>query len=431
MTIASELTLQRLAAVQGHTVRTLMTSQVLGGIGVASGIAVASLVAADVSGRDDLSGLASTTQVLGGALLTVPVAALMGSRGRRVGLVTAYTIGALGAAVTIGAAVIGSFWLLLVGTFLFGASTTANSQSRYAAVDLAVPAHRGRQLSLVVWATTVGSVLGPNMVGPAEAVSRWTGLPPLTGAWLFSAVGFLLAALVLAVRLRPDPLLTAREAAAAVEDGPPRPVSPRRGSVLHGLRLIAATPVALLGTLAITVGHVVMVSVMVMTPLHMHHGDAAVPAIGLVISVHILGMYGLSPVVGQLTDRLGPPAVILLGTAVLALAGGLAAFSPAGWSWLLLVALFLLGLGWSCTMVAGSDLVAGSVPVDQRPAVQGASDLTMGLSAAAAGALAGVVVAQAGYHWLGIAGVLLAAGLAAYTLGIGRGVHARALTSTG
>lgn len=82
-------------------------------------------------------------------------------------------------------------------------------------------------------------------------------------------------------------------------------------------------------------------------------------------------------------------------------------------------------------MVAGSDLVAGSVPVDQRPAVQGASDLTMGLSAAAAGALAGVVVAQAGYHWLGIAGVLLAAGLAAYTLGIGRGVHARALTSTG
>lgn len=416
MTIASELTLQRLAAVQGHTVRTLMTSQVLGGIGVASGIAVASLVAADVSGRDDLSGLASTTQVLGGALLTVPVAALMGSRGRRVGLVTAYTIGALGAAVTIGAAVIGSFWLLLVGTFLFGASTTANSQSRYAAVDLAVPAHRGRQLSLVVWATTVGSVLGPNMVGPAEAVSRWTGLPPLTGAWLFSAVGFLLAALVLAVRLRPDPLLTAREAAAAVEDGPPRPVSPRRGSVLHGLRLIAATPVALLGTLAITVGHVVMVSVMVMTPLHMHHGDAAVPAIGLVISVHILGMYGLSPVAGQLTDRLGAPTVVLIGVGILTAASVLAGISDDGHSITLTIGLVALGLGWSCTMVAGSQTIAGSVPVAERAAVQGAADLVMGLSAAAGGALAGVVMEFLGYDVLCLLAGLAALGLGAFTV---------------
>ncbi|NLG20814.1 MAG: MFS transporter, partial [Actinomycetales bacterium] len=155
-----------------------MSSQVMGGIGVASGIAVAALMAAEISGRDDLSGLANTTQVLGGALMTIPVAALMAAHGRRVGLVTAYLVGTVGAVLAITAAVIGNFWLLLLGTALFGASSTANSQARYAAVDLAPPTRRGRHLSLVVWATTIGSVLGPNILGPGKALAGVLGLPP-------------------------------------------------------------------------------------------------------------------------------------------------------------------------------------------------------------------------------------------------------------
>ncbi|WP_237767379.1 MFS transporter [Serinicoccus sp. CUA-874] len=170
------------AQLQSRTVLTLMGSQTLGGIGVASGIAVGAIVAADVSGRDALSGLATTTQVLGGALFTIPVAALMGRHGRRAGLSAAYVIGALGAALAITATATGTFWLLLVGTTLFGASTTAGSQARYAATDLAVHERRGRQLSWVVWATTIGSVLGPNMVGPGKAVAGVLGLPPLAGA---------------------------------------------------------------------------------------------------------------------------------------------------------------------------------------------------------------------------------------------------------
>lgn len=411
------------SAVQSRTVLTLMGSQTLGGVGVASGIAVGAIVAADVSGSDALSGLATTTQVLGGALFTIPVTALMGRFGRRVGLATAYLIGAVGAGLAIAATALGVFWMLLLGTTLFGASTTAGSQTRYAATDLAVPERRGRQLSWVVWATTIGSVLGPNMVGPGKTLALSMGLPPLAGAWVFSTAGFMLAAAVLLVALRPDPLLLARELAGIDTDTDTDAPVGRRGSVGSGLRIIRGTPAALWGTAALTVGHVVMVSVMVMTPLHMRHGEAQIELIGLVISLHILGMYGLSPLSGQLTDRWGARPVVLLGTVLLVLACLLSALSHAGFSVGLTAGLVLLGLGWSCTMVAGSGTVAGAVPVGQRASVQGAADLVMGLSAAAGGALAGVVMDLAGYAVLCAVAALGAVALAVYTLL--RGHHRR------
>ncbi|TQM95648.1 putative MFS family arabinose efflux permease [Ornithinimicrobium humiphilum] len=395
-----------------------MGSQTLGGVGVASGIAVAAIVAADVSGRDALSGLANTTQVLGGALFTVPVAAIMATRGRRPGLVTAYLIGALGALLAVTAATIGSFWLLLLGTTLFGASSTANSQARYAATDLAPPERRGRQLSWVVWATTVGSVLGPNLIGPGKWVAERIGVAPLAGAWVLSLAGFLIAAVLLQLLLRPDPLQLSRELAhrALPAEEQALPVAARRGSVAEGLRVIAHNPAALWGTLAVTTGHVVMVAVMVMTPLHMRHGGAVVEIIGLVISLHILGMYGLSPVAGQLTDRLGSPAVVLAGVVLLLLACLLAGLSTDGFSGGLTAGMILLGLGWSCTMVAGSGTVAGSVPVAERAAVQGAADLVMGLSAAAGGALAGVVMDLWSYSTLCALAAVAALALGAFTV---------------
>lgn len=411
MVTLTNATTQDVQRVHGRTVLTLMGSQTLGGIGVASGLAVGAIVAADVSGRDALSGLATTTQVLGGALFTVPVAALMAARGRRVGLGTAYLIGTVGALLAITATAMGSFVLLLVGTTLFGAATTASNQSRFAATDLAVPERRGRALSWVVWATTIGSVLGPNLVGPGQQLALALGLPALSGAWAFSMGGFLLAALLLQVLLRPDPLLLARRLTSTTDT----PVA-ARGSVLDGLRSIWANPVASWGVLAVTVGHVVMVAVMVMTPLHMTHGNAEIEVIGLVISLHILGMYGLSPVTGQLTDRLGAPAVVLTGVAILLASCLLGALSTAGHSAVLSVSMILLGLGWSCTMVAGSGAVAGAVPVRERPAVQGASDLVMGLSAAAGGALAGVVMEFFGYAVLCLVAAVAALALGALTI---------------
>jgi MFS family permease len=402
--------------VQGRTVLTLMGSQTLGGIGVASGLAVGAIVAADVSGNDALSGLATTTQVLGGALFTIPVAALMARSGRRAGLITAYLIGTLGAFLAITATATGHFWLLLVGTTLFGASTTAGNQARYAATDLSPPERRGRHLSWVVWATTVGSVLGPNLIGPGARVAGVLGIPPLAGAWVLSMAGFALAATVLLVLLRPDPLLLARSLHDAEPAEQAVPVSARRGSIVEGLRLIRTTPAALWGTGALTVGHVVMVAVMVMTPLHMRHGHAEIEVIGLVISLHILGMYGLSPVVGQLVDRWGAARVVLLGVTILVVSSVLAAVSAEGHSGTLTASLILLGLGWSCTMVAGSGTLAGAVPVAERAAVQGAADLVMGLSAAAGGALAGVVMDRLGFDVLAALAGAAALALGAFTV---------------
>ncbi len=201
------------ASLQRRTVTTLVGSQVLGGVGLSAGIAVGALLAEEVSGSARFAGLGGTFQVLGSALVAIPMARVMAARGRRPGLVLGYALAAAGAVGLITAGIIGSFPLLLVSSLAFGGATTANSQSRYAAADLAPPDRRARDLSIVVWATTLGSVLGPNLVGPSAPVADALGLPRLTGPFVFSLVGLLLAIVVVLVRLRPDPLLLSRRLA--------------------------------------------------------------------------------------------------------------------------------------------------------------------------------------------------------------------------
>ncbi len=422
---------------QRKVVRTLITSQILSGLGMASGLAVGALLAEDLSGTESLAGLGTTFQVLGGAVIAIPVARVMAARGRRPGLQLGLALALVGAALVVTAAVARNFGLMLLGMLLFGGGTSANSQSRYAAADLALPQHRGRDLSFVVWATTIGSVLGPNLVGPGQAFAHALGLPGLAGSFLFSLAGFAAAFVVINRLLRPDPLLTARaleradrEAAAerhteparsvvtvpprhAAEDGaalePVDGVGPgqigdgaedHNGSLTRGLRVVRTNARARLGVLTIALGHVVMVSVMVMTPIHMSHGHADLEVIGFVISMHILGMYAFSPVIGAAVDRWGGPFVAATGGAVLTLASLLASQSMMGWSPLLLVALLLLGLGWSCTLISGSTMLTSAVTAQERPATQGLSEVFMGLAGAAGGLLAGVVVDRLGYGTL-------------------------------
>jgi MFS family permease len=392
-----------------------MGSQVLGGIGLSAGVAVGALLAEDVSGGPTWAGLGGTFQVLGSALIAVPMARLMAARGRRPGLVFGYALATLGAVGLITSGIVRSFPLLLLSSLCFGGATASNSQTRYAAADLALPAHRGRDLSLVVWATTVGSVLGPNLVGPSEPVSQWLGLPRLVGPFLFSIVGLLLAIALVLVRLRPDPLLLARELAAAQGDGVGEAM---HGSVWRGMRVIGSHPVAALGAITLAFGHAVMVSVMVMTPLHMRHGHADLAVIGFVISVHIVGMFAFSPLTGMAVDRFGGRAVAVAGSVILSAATLLASTAPMGESARLLIALFLLGLGWSCTLVAGSTLLTAAVPQAELPGAQGASDLLMGLTAGGGGAVAGVIVAAASFHILALVALAFAVAIAVAALAV-------------
>ncbi len=402
--------------VQRRTLATLVASQVLGGMGISSGIAVGSLLAEDIAGSATYAGLANTFQVLGAAFVAVPMVRLMAARGRRSGLLLGYGLALVGAAVILAAGSARSFGLLLVGALLFGGATASSNQARYVAADLAVPGRRGRDLAVVVWSTTVGAVLGPNVVGPAGGVAAALGLPRLTGPFLFSVVGFALATAVLTTRLRPDPLLEARRRASLAS--PADPATAPHGSVVRGLRVVARTPVALLGLVTVALGHAVMVSVMVMTPLHMRHGHADLEVIGLVISIHIVGMFAFSPLTGYATDRFGGRRVALAGSVVLGAATLLAARAPVGSSPGLTLALLLLGLGWSCTLVAGSTLLTGALPVGERPGAQGASDLVMGVAGAGGGALAGVVVAHLSYGSLALGAFVaaVAVGVAALTI---------------
>jgi MFS family permease len=337
--------------------------------------------------------------VMGGALAAVPAARIVRRNGRRASLTALYLTGALGAVLVVVAARTHGILPLFLGYFLFGAANAAGFQARYAAVDLAPPELLGRHLSLIVWATTIGGVLGPNLGAVAARTLAPYDIPPLAAPFGFSIALFVLVALVLFALMRPDPIEVLRSAdvvAAAAPTG-------ARTGIRDALAAVRANRDATLGVVATAVGHIVMVAVMAMTPVHIRgagHGSAdTIRIVGIVISIHIAGMYAFAPVMGWLSDRVGRRRVILVGVALL-----LAACAVAGTAGhhtaQLSAGLFLLGLGWSATMVSGSSLVAASTVRELKPAVQGLSDLVMGMAGAFAGAISGVVVQFAGYPML-------------------------------
>lgn len=384
--------------VQRRTLRLLFVSQTASGIGVSVGMSVGALLAADLVSVG-VSGLAQSAAVLGGALLALPATRLARAKGRGPSLSASYAAAAMGAALAVVAATTRSIPLLFTGFFLFGGATAASLQARYAAVDLAPPALYGRHLSFVVWATTVGGVIGPNLAALAGTSLRAYDVPTLAAPFAFSAALFLFCALLLFTFLRPDPLLLAqraRDGQAAASGGAGAGMRPAVAAVL-------AHPGALLGVAATAIGHVVMVGVMSMTPVHIlgaGHGAAqTLRIVGIVLSLHIAGMYAFAPVMGWLSDRIGRRTVIGGGIALL-----LAACAVAGTAGhdatRLAIGLTLLGLGWSATMVSGSALLTASIAPALKPSAQGLSDVVMGVAGAGAGALAGVVVQAYGYPTL-------------------------------
>ncbi|MEU8579707.1 MFS transporter [Streptomyces abikoensis] len=404
-----------LAAVQRHTVRVLMTAQVVAGIGMGSMLSSGGLLVEHLTGSRSVAGLATTLTTLGAALMSVPLAALSRARGRRAGLGAGWLVAAAGAVVVPVGAGLGLLGPTLLGMLLIGAASAANLQSRYAATDLAGPDARAGALSLVVWATTAGSVLGPNLSGPGEAVARPLGLPDAAGTFVFSVGAFLAGWAVIHKGLRPDPLLLTRATPAPGTAAEGAETRRFRTRMREATRHVLASPAALTGLGALVVGHAVMVSVMTMTPVHLAHHGASLSVVGFTISLHILGMYGLSPLVGRAADRLGRIPVILAGQVVFTAATVLAGTSG-GRQWPVTAGLFLLGVGWSCATVAGSALLSESVAGEHRSEVQGLSDMLMNLVGAAGAALSGVVLAGYGYGGLNIAAAALVVPVSALAL---------------
>lgn len=387
-------------ALYRRTIRVLLVAQVLAGAGLAAGVTVGALLAEDMVGSTGSAGIPAALLTLGSAAAAIGVGRLSQRHGRRPGLALGYAVGAVGAGGVVAAAAIDSVVLLFASLVLYGSGSATNLQARYAGADLAPADRRGRAVSTVLVATTLGAVIGPNLVEPTGTLAEAIGVRALAGPFLLAGAAYALAAVAVLVLLRPDPLLTARVQAAETEsevvaDAPTR---------------LASRTVALAAA-GMVITQLVMVAVMTMTPVHMRDHGHSVGAAGLVISVHIAAMFLPSPLTGQLVDRVGRRPVLAAGGLTLLGAGLLAAVAPTDSMGLLTAALGLLGLGWNLGLVAGTAMVTDAVPLARRADVQGSVDLAVALSGATGGMASGFVVATTSYAVLSLSGGLLALAL--------------------
>ncbi len=401
-------------AIQKRTVRTLLGSQICGGMGLVSGYSVTALLANDLTGSKSLAGLSAACLSIGAATGSFPLARLMARSGRRPGLRLGYLIGALGAFLAVMAAVTRFFPLLPLGVACIGVGNATNMATRYAAADLAKPEHRARTIGLIVWATTIGSGFGSLVsLSVFDPAGRRLGLPDYGGSFLVGALLFLVGAAIIEWRLRPDPLVVAGGVGQTKEEG--------RLPFTASMKLILANPRARLAVLGMMISQATMVGTMTLTPLHMKEGGQTNTAISIMLFSHILGMYALSPFIGSLTDRVGRyPMLITAGA--LCVAGAIwAGMTPSDGFIGVTGGLTVVGLAWCFGIIASSGLLTESFPVSQRASVQGAGDLCMAGFGATAGISAGAIVAARSYHDLNLAaaglGVLLIVGVLATMAG--------------
>ncbi|MFD4351064.1 MFS transporter [Nocardia sp. NPDC058518] len=381
---------------QRRTLAVLVAAQIFSGAGLAAGITVGALLAQDMLGSTGLAGLPAAMFTVGSAAAAVGVGRISQRAGRRAGLTLGYLTGALGSFGVVAAAMTGSLPLLFVSLIVYGAGTATSLQARYAGADLAQPAHRARAISTVLVATTVGAVVGPNLTTPMSNMAVGWGIPALSGPFVLSGVAYVLAALVLWVMLRPDPLVLARAIAeppseVVVTDAPTRWSAP----------IVA-------GTTVMVVTQLVMAAVMTMTPIHMQHHGHGVGAAGFVIAVHVAGMYLPSLLSGMFVDRFGPGLVAVAAAGTLVAAGVAAALAPATSVGALAVALGLLGVGWNLGLVAGTTMIADATPVATRARTQGTVDVGIAIAGAGGGLGSGVIVAAADYPGLAFLGAGIA-----------------------
>jgi MFS family permease len=394
---------------RGLLLATLFAAQVGGSTGHSIGMAVGGIMAASITGTNAWVGVPVAVGALGAALASWPLSRLMGRFGRRPGLAIGYGLAVAGAVLAMGGVFASSFALFLVGMTLFGVSNTSNLLARYAAADITPAAHRGRAMGLIVWGSTVGSILGPNLMAPAVRVGALLGLSPVGSAFLISVAGYGLSAILVELFLRPDPLTIARRLEAPVAGATIVPAR-RLGAIVQDPRVRIA-----FGSLM--AGQLVMIGTTSTSPVYLHDHGHHVGTIGLAVAMHLGGMYVASPLSGWLSDRFGRGMMIAIGGLVLLFAMALAGLVPSRESGLVMVGLFLNGVGWNLAFVAASALLTDALSPGERTSIQGLADLVMGLLGAFGSAAGGFVLGTLGF------GALNALGAAVIVLGLAVGVR--------
>jgi len=398
-----------LGSVRTKLMATLFVAQVCGSTGQSIVLAVGSILAASITGTNTWSGLPVAVGALGTALASWPLARLMARSGRRPGLALGYGLAIVGALLGMVGVAVRSFPLMLAGMALFGIASTSNLLARYAAADVSTGAQRGRAMGLIVWGSAVGSMIGPNLMGPALRLGALLGVESTASAFLVSVAGYALGALLIQIFLRPDPLTLARQAQEVADAVAPAVTARRLGVILNDVRVQIA-----LATLAVS--QFVMISTTSTSPLYLHDQGHTVQTIGLAVSLHLAGMYVTSPLAGWLSDRFGRLLIIGAGAAILILAVMLAGLAPGSDRLLVIFALFLNGVGWNMAFVAGSALLTDALAPNERASVQGLADLFMGLMGALGSATGGMILGIWGFAILNAVGAVLVLGPLTVTL---------------
>ncbi|MFV0407288.1 MAG: MFS transporter [Propioniciclava sp.] len=393
------------AAVQRRTLVVLSIAQVIGTIGIGVAPSIGVLLAGQITENEAWAGLARSLSTLGAALVGLPLGSFAARHGRRWALAIGWWLASAGAVLV----AVAAQWMLPIplfaGLLLVGTGSAAGLQSRFAATDLADPRRRGRALGIVVWVGTLGSVLGPNLGIPGQVLGTATGLTLYAGAFLIAAACLALAGLIVFSFLRPDPLLLLNHTpdTRAVSATPPRR---RFGRILAAVTEIRANQRAQTATLAILSAQVVMVAIMTMTPVQLNHHGGSIAIIGITISLHVVGMYALAPLVGIGTDSIGSRGIIGIGIGVLLVSLVISTMWPANTA-AIMVALTLLGLGWSFVNVAASALFSAAVSDKARASAQGGVDALANLCGALAAFAAGPLLIATSFSVLSVLAMLL------------------------
>ncbi|RLT39826.1 MAG: MFS transporter [Chloroflexi bacterium] len=411
---ATLITASAQTSAQRRTVATLFTTQSLFSAATIAAFTLTAIVAADLSGRDSLAGVPATIQMLGRAAAAYPIGVLMDRSGRRAGLTVGFAAAIAGLLLSALAIDGGSFLFFCAGAVLIGMGRSASEQSRFIGAEVFPQWQRARIIGILVFAGTIGSVGGPLLVIPATHLAERFAMNTEAGPYLLGA-GLMVVALAITFGfLRPDPktlgaLLDSQEEAA-------HPTTAAKS--VRTLRQILGQANVLVALAAMIIGQLVMTLLMVITPLYMRHHDHTTAAISGVIMAHTLGMFGLSAFTGWLIDRLGRAPMIMLGALVLVVSALLAPLSTG--VPLLATSLFLLGLGWNFTFIAGSSLLSDALESHERGRVQGVSEALVALASGAGSLGTGGVFAAGGMGAVAAVGLAFSLALIAWAFWIGR-----------
>jgi MFS family permease len=359
-------------------------------------VTVSTLVSEQITGSTSLSGIPGTLGTAGVAAGAAGLSTLSLRVGRRPSFTLGFAIAMIGSVCVGFSITLASFPLLLLGMFAIGFGRSVGQLARFAAGDLRDSKHRASAISLIVWASTIGAILGPLLIGPTSDMASAAGFDELIGPVAVGIVGFALGTAVMFLGLRPDPLTLAIVERHEDPHAEPDP-----------LRTILDISTVRVALAAMMISQLVMSLIMVMTPLFIRSNDGSLSTVGWVMMAHALGMFAIAPITGRLVDTFGPRRIIAMSVVTLTVSSLIVAAAGTAQTPVLIIGLFLLGVGWNFGFVAGSSLLQEGLPMVNRLKIQGFADSITWISGAVAAGISGLIVAGTSYMTLALVGAAL------------------------